>query len=110
MFELTLPKSAFFLVVLVTTAGLNGCAPLGKPVEVAGDVASVSPRTFTLEQKIERLEAQLAEQQKNCQAEKRRLAGALSETQRKLEETQKKLELLRSIERELGQRRSGPKE
>ena len=110
MFELTLPKSAFLLVFLVVTAGINGCAQLVKPVEVAGDVAPVSPRTFTLEQKIERLEAQLAEQQKNCQAEKRRLAGALSETQRKLEETQKKLELLRSIERELGQRRSGPKE
>jgi len=68
---------------------------------VVFEPAPISTRSAVDVQRISELERQLAERQRQCQLEKRRLELALKDNQKQSDELQKKLDALLAIDREL---------
>ena len=94
---------AFFLC-LACCLGLAACASnTEKPREVVEALPS-PPHPVSDAPRIAELERRLAERQRQCADEKRRLELALKENQQRSEELQKKLDALLSIDRELRSR------
>lgn len=90
-----------------TVLVLNGCAlNTGKQVDevIVFEPMPTNPRSTLDVQKIGELEKQLAERQRQCQVEKRRLELALKDNQKQSDELQKKLDSLLAIDRELRSR------
>lgn len=89
---------------------VSGCASTNEkppPEVVLIESPVVSTRSALDVQKISELERQLAERQRQCQLEKRRLEFAIKENQKSSEELQKKLNALLAIDRELRSRAKG---
>ena len=92
-----------FLVCAIPFA-LSACASNSeKQVDevIAFESAPINTRSAVDVQRISELERQLAERQRQCQLEKRRLELALKDNQKQSEELQKKLDALLAIDREL---------
>jgi hypothetical protein len=105
MFEF-FPYSKKFLIFTAVLA-LSGCA--ANNVRQADEIIVFeplpnSPSSTVDIQKIAELERQLAERQRQCQIEKRRLELALKDNQKHSEELQKKIDALLAIDRELRNR------
>ena len=97
-----LKKNAWLALVLGVL--LSACA--SKPPVIETPVPSVAeekapPPPSADSVRIAELEKQLAERQKHCLDEKRRLEGTLKDTQKRLEDTQKKLKAVLALERSL---------
>lgn len=90
------------LLIAIALAGLGGCASQdAKQVsEVPAEPPAVS-RSLADIQKINALERQLAERQRQCLVDKRRQEVALKESQKQVDELEKKLDALLAIDREL---------
>lgn len=92
------------IVLLAAVLVLHGCALNGaKQADevIVFEPVPINPRSTLDIQKIGDLEKQLAERQRQCQAEKRRLELALKDNQKQSDELQKKLDSLLAIDREL---------
>lgn len=92
----------FFLVGVVFSLG--GCASNDakqSSERLASESAASSPRSAADIQRIGELERSLAERQRQCLVDKRRLELALKENQKQADELQKKLDALLAIDREL---------
>lgn len=91
---------------LMVLAALGGCASLGEKyvpdVPLTPDPAPVSRSADDI-QKINLLERQLAEKQRQCLVDKRRMEVALKDNQKQVVELQQKLDALLTIDRELRQ-------
>ncbi|MDD2741094.1 MAG: hypothetical protein PHV02_02410 [Rhodocyclaceae bacterium] len=94
------------LSVLILAA-LSGCATQGElqavpetPVEIPVEPTPIGRAPADI-QKINALERQLAEKQRHCLVDKRRLEAALKDNQKQADELQKKLDALLAIDREL---------
>lgn len=101
-----LPNLKKFLLFFAVIA-LSGCA--ASNVKQADEIIVFeplpnNPRSAVDVQKIAELERQLAERQRQCQIEKRRLELALKDNQKHSEELQKKIDALLAIDRELRNR------
>ncbi|MEN9481793.1 MAG: hypothetical protein RLZZ298_3188 [Pseudomonadota bacterium] len=95
------------LILLVTVLALNACASYSSKQAdelIVFEPLPTNPRSTLDVQKIGELEKQLAERQRHCQAEKRRLELALKDNQKQSDELQKKLDSLLAIDRELRSR------
>lgn len=91
MFKTDFRPTALLSILLL----LTGCAANASKPPDATSLAA------TDHQRINELERQLAERQRLCLAEKRRLELALKESQKQNEELQAKIDALRAIDREL---------
>jgi uncharacterized protein HemX len=92
------------IVLFAAVLALSGCASNNaKQADqvIVFEPAPGNPRSALDVQKIAELEKQLAERQRQCQAEKRRLELALKDNQKQSDELQKKLDSLLAIDREL---------
>jgi len=90
------------LLTAVALAGLSGCATRIEQQAPEGQTETTSVgRTPADGQKTGPAEQQLAEKQRQCLADKRRLEVALKDSQKQVEELQKKLDVLLAIDREL---------
>lgn len=98
-----LKKIVLLVAVLALTACASNSAKQADEVIVFEPVPT-NPRSTLDVQKISELERQLAERQRQCQAEKRRLELALKDNQKQSDELQKKLDSLLAIDRELRSR------
>ena len=100
------PCSRKFFIFAAVLA-LTGCA--SKSSRQVDEVVVFEPlpthsRSTLDVQKIGELERQLADRQRQCQVEKRRLEFALKDSQKHSEELQKKIDALLAIDRELRNR------
>lgn len=93
-----MPKYLRSLIVVASmAAGLAGCATTGEDKtaavpEALPEAEPVTSRSASDIQKISDLERQLLREQRQCQADKRRLDLSLKESQKQSEELQKKLD------------------
>ncbi len=92
----------YFLIAGVVFS-LGGCASNDTKKSSEGLVPEPAPtaRSVADVQRISELERHLAERQRQCLVDKRRLELALKENQKQAEELQKKLDALLAIDREL---------
>ena len=99
-----------FILLWAVILGLGGCtanhAKQAPEVDQLG-AAPLDPRATADSQKIGELERHLAERQRQCLAEKRRLELALKESQKRSDDLQKKIDTLLAIDRELRSRAKG---
>jgi hypothetical protein len=98
----------YYLAMTILVASLGGCATnADKPVActapevLAEPVPSRSPGDV---QKINDLERQLAREQRQCLADKRRLEQSLKDAQKQSEDLQKKIDALLAIDHDLRNR------
>ncbi len=96
------------VILLCTIAfSISACATNSEKVVdevIVFEPAPINSRSAVDVQRISELERQLAERQRQCQLEKRRLELALKDNQKQSEELQKKLDALLAIDRELRSR------
>ena len=88
-------------------AALSGCATQVElqavpetPVEISVEPTPISRAPADV-QKINVLERQLADKQRQCLVDKRRLEAALKDNQKRVDELQKKFDALLAIDRDL---------
>ena len=93
-----------YLVLVGTIFSFGGCAlndAKQSSERLGPESTPPGPRSAADAQRISELERSLAERQRQCLVDKRRLELALKESQKQAEETQKKLDALLAIDREL---------
>lgn len=100
-------KTCLTIYLLGIALVASGCAtPRDKKAETV-EALQTAPAPMPTSAEIGRLieaERQLAEKQRHCQEEKRRLELALKDNQKRNDEVQKKLDALLAIDREIRNR------
>jgi len=100
-------KSSISIFILSIVLMASGCAtPRDQKADTA-QALQAPPAPAPTQTEIARLieaERQLAEKQRHCQEEKRRLELALKENQKRNDDVQKKLDALLAIDREIRSR------